>query len=201
MLTKDVEKVRGMVASTREFIESLRNTEPAIWAMFQPDGGQSEVTCVWDEDGTLCRMRADRISSDRAIICDLKFTKRSAEPETQGRQALPAGKISAAWYRRGCEAVFGTSPAYVFLVTEMEPPYLCSLVGVDPESMAIGAEKVEFALREWQRCIASNRWPGYPAKVCYPETPAWERMQWEGRQMIAWSGLSYEERAELGSQP
>jgi hypothetical protein len=195
MLTKDVADVRGAVASAREFIESLRETEPAIWAMFQPDGGDSELTCVWDEDGTLCKMRPDRIAKDRRITADLKFTKRSAEPESQGRLALPDGKISAGWYNRGANRVFGVDMAYVFIVTEMEPPYLTSCLGVDPASMAIGAEKCEFGLREWQRCVAANDFPGYPNRVCYPETPTWERAQWEERQV-----LSMEERMELGSQ-
>lgn len=195
MLTKDVAAVRGMVASAREFIASLEKTEPAIWAMFQPEGGDSELTCIWDDDGTLCRMRPDRISKDRQIIVDLKFTKRSADPDAQGRLALPDGKISAAWYRRGSRKVFGTAPAYVFMVTEMKPPYLPALPGVDPTGLAIGAEKVEWALREWQQCVAMNRFPGYPNRVVYPETAPWELSRWETKQL-----LSMEQRMELGSQ-
>ena len=95
-----------MVASARCFIESLKDEQPDVWSAFQPDGGDSEVTVVWDEAGTLCKCRPDRISKDRTVIVDAKFTGTSAEPDTYGRTQLVrmGGYISAAWYRRGVEA-------------------------------------------------------------------------------------------------
>lgn len=194
VLPKDMALISGMVNSARTFIESLRTDEPAIWSAFQPDGGDSELTCLWDDDGTLCRMRPDRISKDRRVIIDPKFTKRAAEPESFARtQFSPMGyRISAAFYRRGAEWLFGTLPDYVFLVVEQDPPHLCSLVGVDPQGFEFGGEQVSFGLREWAHCVASGRWPAYPTRVCYPVLNAWELARWQERQGLGPDGIPYD---------
>ncbi len=158
VLPRDMAEIRAMAASARAFIDGLRGSEPAIWQAFQPGGGDSELTMVWDDDGVPCRLRADRISGDRAVIVDAKFTKASAHPEAWGRSQL-AGMgyyLSAAFYRRGVAALCGVEPSYVFLVVEQAPPYLCSLVGVDPAGLDLGARKVAAGLEQWRQCATAN---------------------------------------------
>jgi hypothetical protein len=176
--------VEAMVAQARSFIESLRDTEPAIWQAFQPGGGDSEATLVWDSRGLPCRARPDRISTDRRLIVDYKTCGSTAEPDAWGRtQLVGMGYyVSAAFYRRGVEALFDVVPDYVFLVQEQEEPYLCSLVGVDPQGIELGASKVRRGTDMWRSCIASDRWPAYPNRVCYPEMPPWETARWEAGQ-------------------
>ena len=115
---------------------------------------------------------------------DVKTTARSAEPDSWGRtQMVGMGYyVSAAWYRRGVEALCNVSPAYVFLVIEAEPPYLCSLVGVDPAVCELGAQKITHGMNAWAACQRSGKWPAYPNRVAYPEIPAWESARWEERQ-------------------
>lgn len=194
VLAGDVITIRNMAASARAFIDTLRDSEPAIWRMFEPDGGESEVTMLWREGETLCRMRPDRIALDRGVICDAKFTKRSAEPDAWGRTlfATMGYYVSAAFYRRGIQALFGVACDYVFLNVEQEPPHLCSLVGVDPTAFALGDEKVAAGLREWQRCVSSGRWPAYPNRVCYPELPPWLATRWEEQQTSGRIGIPYD---------
>jgi hypothetical protein len=187
--------ILAMVNSAREFIDSLKSTEPAIWRAFQPDGGESEVTMVWQDGPTLCRMRPDRISADRRLIVDAKFTATTAEPDGWGRrQMVGMGYyVSAAFYRRGVEALCKVSPAYAFLVVETAPPHLCSLVGVDPHGFDLGGAKIAAGLRTWAACAAANRWPAYPARVCYPEIGPWEDARWQEREDIeAACGFPYD---------
>lgn len=195
VLPEDITLVNAMVDSAHEYIESLRDTEPAIWAAFQPDGGDSELSCIWDDDGQLCRMRPDRISKDRRVIIDPKFSKRSAEPDSWSRTQVSAMgyRISASMYRRGAMKLFGTLPDYIFLVVEQEPPHLCSMVGMDPPNLAFGDEQVEEGLRQWRKCIAANHWPAYPTRVCYPEVPAWEVARWQERMgIVDQQGIPYD---------
>lgn len=184
VLTDGFAGIQNMVDSARAFIESLKAEEPAVWQAFQPTGGESETTMIWQEKDTFCKMRPDRISTDRKLIIDVKTTARSAEPDSWGRtQLVGMGYyVSAAWYRRGVETLCGVSPAYVFLVIEAEPPHLCSLVGMDPHAWDLGAQKVEAGLKAWQACERSGKWPAYATRVCYPEIPAWEDSRWEERQ-------------------
>ena len=181
VLLADMQTIMNMVASAQIFIASLETTEPAIWAAFQPDGGESEVSFIFDDDGTLCRMRPDRISKDRKLIVDVKTSAMSVEPDHFGRSLMPDYRISASFYRRGCLALFDTTPDYVFLCIEQNAPHLCSLIGVPPAGYEIADEKVEYGLREWRRCVAANVWPAYEPRVYYVDPSPWEMAQWMER--------------------
>lgn len=198
LLPKMVE-IRRMVDSARAFIATLEKSEPAIWAAFQPAGGDSEHTMLWDDGGTRCRIRPDRTSKDRTLIIDAKFTGTSAEPDSWGRtQMIREGHyINAALYRRGYHAIHAIDPEYVYLVTETAEPYLSSLVGIEPHGYDVGAAKIETALREWAQCVKTGIFPGYPARVCYPEIPAWVDSAWQERELAA---DPFARRVELGTQ-
>ncbi len=177
--------INAMVDAAREYLESVKKHEPAVWRAFQPRGGEAESTIVWQDGDTLCKIRPDRLSADRKLIVDYKTGKTTSEPDTWGRtQMIRMGYyVSAAFYRRGCMGYFGVEPEYVFLTQQQEPPYLCSLVGVDAHGFDLGTQKIKHGLALWRKCFAANSWPGYPTRVCYPEIPTWEDAAWEGRQI------------------
>lgn len=195
ILAPQMKVVEAMVDVAREFIESLRRAPAedlarSVWAAFQTGGGESEVTIVWDDDGVLCRIRPDRISTDRTIIVDYKTVTRTAEPEAFGRTAL-AGMgyyVSGAFYRRGVKAACDVVPEYLFLVQEQEAPFLCSLVGLDPAAQALGDRKIARGVSTWRACARTGNWPAYPARVVYPELPPWE---FAGEEEVAAEGHPY----------
>lgn len=191
MLAEEWAEVAAQRDAALAYIESLREDEPAIWAMFQPGGGDSELTITWDDAGTHCRIRPDRINTERTLIVDYKTGDTTAEPNTWGRvQLVRMGYyVDAAFYRRGVRALTGKSCEYVFLVQESSPPYLCSLVGMDEQAFNLGAAKIEHGLNLWRRCERSGRWPAYPPRVCYPSIPAWEHARWEEQEAL---GIPYD---------
>lgn len=176
VLKDDFATIEAMVRGARRFIDQLKNSEPAVWTAFQEGCGVSEAACLWDDDGLLCRMRPDRMSDDRGVIIDLKFSTVSVEPAAWSRaQMTPQGYwLRAAWYRRGAQQMFGTEPAYFFLVVSQKAPHLCSLVGVDPAGFEHGGLQLERGLRTWRDCVEREYWPGYPARACYPEVKPWD---------------------------
>lgn len=175
-------EINAMVDAAHAYIESLKNTEPAIWAAFQPQGGESELTLVWRDDEILCRARTDRISKDMKLIVDYKTTSSNVEPNRWARTQLLDYYVGAAFYRRGVRILCDTTPAYVYLVQSTEPPYLCSLIGLDPHFVDLGDRKITAALNAWRKCLADDSWPGFPARVCYPVTPAWIEAEWQDRE-------------------
>lgn len=185
VLVSQMAEIEAMVGQAREFIESLKRSEPAIYAAFQPDGGDSELTILWDDAGTLCRIRTDRISTDRRVVVDYKTGGTTAEPGTWGRtQMVRMGYyVNAAFYRRGIKATFGEDPIYVYLVQEQEAPYLCSLVGIDPAGIDAGDRTVARGLRTWKECERKGEWPAYPTRVCYADFPAFELARVEEAEM------------------
>lgn len=200
VLEPTMREIRAMVNAQRDFIVSLKDTEPEIFGAFMSwPSGDSELTMLWDDGPTKCRIRPDRTTKNRKLIVDLKFTGMSAEPDYWGRAQMIRGNhyIGAAFYRRGFQALFGVEPDYVYMVTETSPPYLTSLVGIEPHGYAIAAAKIETALREWARCVESGFFPGYPNRVCYPEFPAWVDSAWQEREL---SADPFARRVELGTQ-
>ena len=191
ILLEDYAEVENMITVAQEFIGSLQTTEPAIWRAFQPDGGASEVTILWEENGQLCKLRTDRSALDFGVVIDYKTSAQSVEPGRFGRSMLAGSTgyaFGAAWYRRGIRAETGINCDYVFLAQEKSPPYLCSLVGVDPAWMALAGAKVEAGLRLWAQCVRTGQWDAYPNRVCYPELPPWESAR--GEEMLA--GIPYD---------
>lgn len=174
ILARKMEVVEAMVSAAWKFIKASEVAD-----VF--DNGQSEITLTWDEGDTPCRARPDRVSADNRMIVDYKSGGVSAEPDSWGRmQMVRMGYyISAAFYRRGMKACVGVEPSYTFLVQENEPPYLCSLVGVDPHAFELGERKVRHALDVWSQCVKANYWPAYPSRIVYPEIPTWEDARWE----------------------
>ena len=43
-------------------------------------------------------------------------------------------------------------------------------------------DKVEHAIALWRRCIETNTWPGYPARICWAEPNPWSEARWQERQ-------------------
>lgn len=201
ILAADFADIEAMVMAARQFIECLAHTEPAIWRAFQPTGGQSEVTMVWDELGQLCKLRTDRSATDWSLVIDYKTSGMSVEPDHWGRSSLPGINgyaFGAAWYRRGIKKLTGVDPAYRFLCQETAPPYLCSLVGLNPAWLAYGAAQVHAGLVLWKQCVRTGQWDGYPNKTCYPDVPPWLLAQWEERQVL--NPIVYDPNIDYASQ-
>lgn len=194
ILAPDMIEIRAMVASAKRYIDTLKETEPAIWRAFQPDGGASEVSIVWGDGGQLCKMRPDRLSTDGTIIVDPKFTDRSAAPGPWGKSQLYGMGyfISAGWYRRGIKALFDRVCSYYFLVVETCPPYLVSLIGVDPAWLELADSKIDTARALWRQCELNDAWPAYPNRACYPDLPGWAAAEWEATQASDAFGIPYD---------
>lgn len=194
VLLDDLAEIEAIAAAARRYVDSLEKTEPAIYSLFRPGGGRSEVTIVWREGDTLCKLRADRLANDLKLIADYKTTSQSAEPNRFGRSQLIGMRyyISASWYRRGVRAATGVDCDYVFLAGETCRPYLHSLPACAPSLAALGDEKVVHALRTWQECERANHWPEYPNRVAWIEAPAYEVSQWLEREGTDASGIPYD---------
>ncbi len=172
---------KAMARMAREFVESLKDTDTAVWRAFQPGGGDPEVTIVWQDGETLCKIRPDLLSKGRETTVHYKTTASLAEPEYWGRtQYIRMFYYGvAAFYAYGIENAFGVQSSQYFLVQEQNPPYLCSLIGLDDNAYKTGMEKIRIAMDAWERCAKEGMWYGYPRSAVYPEIPNYERFAWE----------------------
>lgn len=155
--------------------------------------GDVEQTVIWLESGCYCRARPDWMSRDRRVLLNYK-TARSAEPSQFVRSMASQGyDFSAAFYERGMRSVGSRSEEF-FLAQEIEPPYACSLVGLDPSMRNIADHKVNQAISLWIQAVKNGVWRGYPNRVHYASPTPWQLAEDEEREM------GIEERIELATQ-
>ena len=147
-------------------------------------GGVSEQTMIWQTDGVYLRCRPDRMNQQERLIVDYKTTSASAAPTTFTRTILANGyDIQAAINLRGMRDLLGIDEArFVFLVQEIEPPYACSLVSLEPAFLAFADRKLEAAIKAWQTCTSTGKWPGFSSRICRAELPVYAEMQFAERQ-------------------
>ncbi len=180
LLPDQYDRVQAMVRAAHR---QLRASELAIDNLHEE--GESELTYIWKEGETWCRVRPDWISrknfGDRKLILDYKTTGASADPAAF-KAADHAKDIQHAFYRRGVQAIEGgKAPRFLFMTQENYPPYLCSFVGLDPQTAEIAGQKVDYGIFLFQKCVALGDWPGYPLRVCYVESKSWEIAAWEAK--------------------
>jgi hypothetical protein len=180
LLPKQHKTLMGMVAAAHRFLAACELGIKDLHAE-----GKAEQTYIWREGETWFRVRPDWIShkniGGRRLILDGKSVTTSANPERF--KPIEHGKdIQHSLYRRGVHAVDGgEKPRFLFLVQEAFAPYLCCLIGLDPQTQQIAEQKVEYGKFLWEQCNTLGEWPGYPTRPCYVESKPWEAAAWEER--------------------
>lgn len=176
LLLYQYEEVKIMVESAHRQIFAC--TELGI-ADLQLDG-DSELSYIWQEEETWLRVRPDWVSQDHKLIFDYKTTGISVNPSELARHIVNmAYDVQDSLYSRGVKAVHGVDPKFIFIFQEIEKPYFCSFIGLPPEFMEMGKQKVEYGIFLWQECMSRNEWPPYPNRVCWIDLPAWASFSWE----------------------
>ena len=183
MLAGQVAHVLAAVEAAKAFIDSSE-----LAGLF--DNGAPEQTLIWMDEGVRCKARPDWLSEDRSILCHVKTTTGSAQPDSWIKnQMINNGyDVAAMFYERGLYALPGDgadAPTSVFLVIEQQPPFGCSLIGLSPMLADLASRKVERAIKTWARCQQSGRYPCYPTRICYADPRPWDLQQEEERSMFS----------------
>ena len=173
VLKSDWKQIADMAEVAHKFI---RGSE--LEGCFDKGWGESEVTLVWEEpmvSGPIwCRARPDRMREDRRLILDYKTTT-DANPEYLTRAVICqlGYDMQAGFYDRGVDVLTGTDPDFVFLFQEIDAPYACSLVGLEPALIEVGRNKVAESMRRWAKCMSTGKWPTYSNQIHFAQAPAW----------------------------
>lgn len=179
ILRKHWDRVQAMVAAGKQQIAAHREAKDAF------TDGEPEFSIEWTDDHDVrCKGRLDWIRTNKKRIFDYKTTDASANPETISRMAVSQGwDIQSSFYLRGIQRLFNVEAEFFFVVQETSPPYALSIVGMGPDFLWNGQDKVQRAIDKWHECLTSDAWPGYPDRVAYPQLPKWEEMKTEERQL------------------
>lgn len=142
--------------------------------------GRPEVTLTWTDQATGVPMRA-RVdwlrdqARGRLWAIDLK-TAVSADPQTFARHAADFGyHRQQAQYEDGLKACgLSTNPGFLFIVVEVDPPHLVSVISLKADAVALGRDQNAKAARIYKACMESGQWPSYTGgEVAEIELPSW----------------------------
>ena len=175
ILKADHATVLEMVKAAEGYISSSE-----IAADFQ--AAIPEQTLIWQEAGIWLRCRPDKATPDWRVVFDYKTCAGTAHPAVWAKSAMVrfGYDIQAAINLRGVKALTKAKrTTFVFLVQEIEPPYVLSIVSLSPEWLQLADDKLRVAMSIWQGCTRKNEWPGYPSRIAYVEPPAFASMDWD----------------------
>lgn len=138
-----------------------------------------ELTVIWeDESRVICKARPDALGlkPDGTVeICDLK-TSADASPSGFGSSAGRFGYcFQFAFYRRGLMALGIPVSSGGWVVVETDgPPYAVATYTLDSDEGVVTHASIKIGewLELWRRCLASDDYPGYPARAPLM-IPAW----------------------------
>lgn len=167
--------------------EPTMNAYEAIKANLKAVGfefttGRAEVPVKWYEDGAegsvLCRSMPDWLpGAEFSGVCvDLK-TARSVHPRAIQRAVMDFGyALQEAAYTRMLERLYPDWAGRIefqFAFFETEPPYAVLPVRLSGAFREYGLRRWTRAVSIWERCLATNTWPGYATDWVTIEPPMW----------------------------
>lgn len=177
----------GKMLLRAECGETCLAIRDAVWQsplarqLLAGEGGESELSVVFERDGVRCKARPDRYLPDTPrgpVIVDLKSAT-NAEPRAWMRDAI-ARKLhyQVAWYCDAMTAATGrehTAGDLYFLVYEKGPPYCCSVHQFDREAVTQARREIADLLEILRRCEESGEWPDYSRIVHQISLPDWAK--------------------------
>lgn len=167
-----------VLAQVDEMAEAVLTHRTARLFLERPGIAEASAFAIDPVTGEWMRARPDFLpvqeEKRRTILVDLK-TARSADPREFRRSVATFGYHQQhAWYADVLRAARGdTDVAMVFVVVEVEPPYLVSVCEVIDEHVQVGRDRNRAALDLWHECRQTGKWPGYGESVHPIDLPVW----------------------------
>lgn len=127
--------------------------------------GEHEKSFFWTDAkyGIPMKVRPDSFGKfgSQNVIVDLK-TAKCAETSAFMRDALKYNyDIQAVHYVEGMKAATGEDYRFVFVVQEVESPFLVNILEADEYFMQNGYDVRDQMLRTYKRCLELDEYPGY----------------------------------------
>jgi len=162
LLRSEYEQVVAMARALRE--------HPLAAALLAEEGA-AEQSIFWRdrETGVMLRCRPDWMTPRWYV--DYKTTA-DASPDAIARSIHKWGyHQQAAFYLDGLTAGGFEDLPILFIFQERTAPYLVTVVQLDEQAMAIGAQRNRRAIDLFAECLHTGHWPGYANDVVLTSLP------------------------------
>jgi hypothetical protein len=137
------------------------------------DAEMFEISGYWEEDGMLCKFRADAICPRYKAIVDVKTCRDASEAGFAKAIADYGYHRKAAHYIAGARACGLDVDAFAYIAIESEGPVLVATYQLDAESLEVGARQRKGLMAKYRECEKLNRYSGYSRNIEPIGLPAW----------------------------
>jgi len=172
------------IARIKAAAESARRGFAALGVTLDPK--ESERVAYAEIDGVLCRAMFDNAPEAMPVLIDLKTTV-DANPAAVIRSIERYGyDVQAQHYREVWHALTGEWRRFIFCFQETTAPFATCFIelhddkGDEADWIEAAAAKTAKARRVWRECLATDKWPGYPAEILKVGARSWHTRDWIG---------------------
>lgn len=156
-----------------EMREAVRSNPSASELL---EAGVAERASFGTVHGVLGKALTDYYRPRDHAIVDLKSTRCASKRSFERDIRTYRYHWQAVWYTDLIEAITGKTPSFTIIAVETVPPYGSSVYTIKPDLMSIARREMMEAVKLYQECMKTGRWPGYPAQVNEVSAHGWE---WE----------------------
>lgn len=154
-----------------EMREAVRSNPSASGLL---EAGVAERASFGTVHGVLGKALTDYYRPRDHAIVDLKSTRCASKRSFERDIRTYRYHWQAVWYTDLIEAITGKTPSFTIVAVETVPPYGSSVYTFKPDIMSIARREMMEAVKLYQECMKSGRWPGYPSQVNEVSAHGWE---------------------------
>lgn len=168
LLFEDGQRIEAMAAALFE--------HPLAKVLLDPDSGEAEKSLFWQDGETdeWLRARIDFMrhkGQGRRVAVDYK-TARSAHEDAFQKSAFDYGYyLQCPFYLNGVRTLLDDDPVFLFVVQEVEPPFLVNVIELNEFAVHIGQLQIRLAIDTYAKCKRDDVWPGYVPEVQHVSLP------------------------------
>ncbi len=157
-------------------LDLMRVVKSSDTAQVLLQGGESEVTIVWDDEetGVRCKGRIDRLTP--GAILDFKSTQDASKAAFLRQVENMEWDVQSAFYFDGMKAL-GEECAFIFGALEKKPPRVAKFYAAHDEMLAVGRAIYRKRLKRYALCRKTGEWPGYADEIEDLKPSMWRQKQ------------------------
>lgn len=153
-------------------------------------GGHSEAVAICRHKGLWLRSMLDWIDSETPhIIADYKTGGMNCAPHAIDVKMKSGGvEIQGAMHELILDTIDPDNAGrrqHIFVFQENEEPYALNAFPLSEEWLTMGRKQLAMAMHQWAECIATMRWPLYPADAGCPPYPGYQMTRILEREIAA----------------
>lgn len=160
--------------NTLEDIQGMRKSiyaHPIASELLKNGVAEQSYTWIDPITGAKCKCRPDWWNEKLKYIVDIKTTVDASDDGFQYSAKKFRYHVQSPFYFDGMEANMMHPKRFVFIAVEKDPPYCVNVFHYESHEMEHGREIYREDLETYQKCLESDKWPGYSEDIKVLEIP------------------------------